>query len=614
MNNSAKIVENSYISPQCQYFVMRKKRLCRMTVKPGKQYCGEHEPQPKTGDGQDDTRIPCPNDPKHTCYTSKLEKHLSICNARQQEQPDYIIHNVNVPAAVEDCPRLPLSKIPLKRILQVIHKVNALYDTYLKDKITTLAEQPIHSAVLPEFNEAGRTESSLRHLRQASSLLHVVEDEGLVANNTAYVELGAGKGHLSYYAWYAWCQAADSQVLLVDRASLRHKRDNKLKLTKNAHSSQLNDKIFHLKRNPYKRLNSNEFGEEFNNLDDKYKMMDSGLESNPSNNEMSDNMSNSDNNDKITDNDLKRNRNIDEFSEKLNNLDDKDKTDEGDWNVHRIRADLAHLLLERVPAVRACRGVVGYAKHLCGVATDLALRCITSPGVVAKVRGVALASCCHHRCERAVYPANAHLQELGIDAGDFNTLLGIVSWATCGDGRSRDRRNQDKNTQHTDNPDQKNTEPLDFDTTNQDRMELQDDNSIKNTNLIQNTRKLGESDDPKENSNQENLEPDREINVNHSPEHSAQINNTKKLHESDNPKEINSQKIVSHLTENELGSKKLNLSQEQRQAIGRRAKALLDWGRALHLERCGFRARLLRYVPAGVSLENVCIVATKVLK
>lgn len=38
--------------PQCQYYVMRKKRLCRMTVRPGRQYCGEHEPQPRTEDGK----------------------------------------------------------------------------------------------------------------------------------------------------------------------------------------------------------------------------------------------------------------------------------------------------------------------------------------------------------------------------------------------------------------------------------------------------------------------------------------------------------------------------------------------------------------------------------
>ncbi|CAH2263296.1 jg16106 [Pararge aegeria aegeria] len=194
MNESCKTVKNNYISPQCQHFVIRKKRLCRMTVKPGKSYCGEHEPLPKTDDGQDDTRIPCPNDPKHTCYASKLEKHLSICNARQQEQPDYIVHNINAPAETGECPRLPLAKLPPEKILQVIDKINVLYDKYLKDEITALPEQPIHSAVLPEFSEAGRTESSRRHLRQASSLMRLVEEEQLVADRTAYVELGAGKG------------------------------------------------------------------------------------------------------------------------------------------------------------------------------------------------------------------------------------------------------------------------------------------------------------------------------------------------------------------------------------------------------------------------------------
>lgn len=77
-------------------------------------------------------------------------------------------------------------------------------------------------------------------------------------------------GHLSYYACNAWCEEGGaSAALLVDRASLRHKRDNKL-----------------------------------------------------------------------------RGR-----------------------AALRLRADLAHLALERVPRVAACRALVGLAKHLCGVAT-----------------------------------------------------------------------------------------------------------------------------------------------------------------------------------------------------------------------------------------------------
>lgn len=70
----------------------------------------------------------------------------------------------------------------------------SLFLEHLKDKIKTLPEKPIHACIREEFNEVGRTESSLRHLRQASQLLHLLEEEQLVTKNTCYVELGAGKG------------------------------------------------------------------------------------------------------------------------------------------------------------------------------------------------------------------------------------------------------------------------------------------------------------------------------------------------------------------------------------------------------------------------------------
>lgn len=50
----------------CQYFVVRKKRYCRMTLKAGYNYCGEHLPSniPHTNDNSDEyLRVPCPLDP-----------------------------------------------------------------------------------------------------------------------------------------------------------------------------------------------------------------------------------------------------------------------------------------------------------------------------------------------------------------------------------------------------------------------------------------------------------------------------------------------------------------------------------------------------------------------
>lgn len=45
----------------CMYFVKRKKRYCRMTVKKGNEYCGEH--QGNSLDSMQSKRVKCPLDP-----------------------------------------------------------------------------------------------------------------------------------------------------------------------------------------------------------------------------------------------------------------------------------------------------------------------------------------------------------------------------------------------------------------------------------------------------------------------------------------------------------------------------------------------------------------------
>lgn len=46
--------------------------------------------------------------------------------------------------------------------------------------------------------------------------------------------------------------------------------------------------------------------------------------------------------------------------------------------IHRIRADIRHLSVEHLEPFKEQQGrVVGFCKHLCGVAIDLALRCVT---------------------------------------------------------------------------------------------------------------------------------------------------------------------------------------------------------------------------------------------
>lgn len=68
-----------------------------------------------------------------SCYASKLEKHLLICNARKMEQPAYIVHNINSPISDSggsgDGTRRLLSEVPREELLRVIDKVNHLYES-----------------------------------------------------------------------------------------------------------------------------------------------------------------------------------------------------------------------------------------------------------------------------------------------------------------------------------------------------------------------------------------------------------------------------------------------------------------------------------------------------
>ncbi|XP_050682846.1 tRNA:m(4)X modification enzyme TRM13 homolog isoform X2 [Leptidea sinapis] len=316
-----------------------------------------------------DTRVPCPYDPKHTCFANKLDKHLRICNARQQENPEYIETNINSPAEPSNH-RQPLKDVPLEILNQVIDKINVLYEKYIEGNIEELSEREIHSVLREEYMQNGRTESSLRHLRQVSQLMWIVEDEGLVNNNTCYVELGAGKGHLSYFAWQAWCTQPTRQscVLLVERAALRHKRDNKIQ-TQVAKSDANHVTSHDTSEGTEARVDS---------------VVDGRVE-----------------------------------------------------GAVRVRADIADLVLHLVPAVRERRSVVGITKHLCGVATDYALRCLCAAEGLSHLRGLVMSTCCHHRCQPAGYVGSSYLQALGVDAADLCVMLGVVSWATCGDGRPR---------------------------------------------------------------------------------------------------------------------------------------------------------------------------------
>ncbi|XP_032118841.1 tRNA:m(4)X modification enzyme TRM13 homolog isoform X2 [Sapajus apella] len=138
----------------------------------------------------------------------------------------------------------------------------------------------------------------------------------------------------------------------------------------------------------------------------------------------------------------------------------------------RLQIDIQHLCLNKIPVLREGKlPVVGIGKHLCGVATDLALRCLVEtyaasfeerneeplakrikndktekeiytlakegneknvPEKWNPVAGIVIALCCHHRCDWRHYVGKEYFRALGLGAVEFHYFQRMSSWATCG--------------------------------------------------------------------------------------------------------------------------------------------------------------------------------------
>lgn len=102
------------------------------------------------------------------------------------------------------------------------------------------------------------------------------------------------------------------------------------------------------------------------------------------------------------------------------------------YKIDRIRCDLRHVHLAAVFPTN----LVGVAKHLCGAATDLALKALVTSNATA----VVIATCCHHACNWDDYVGRAT-----VDHDAFDTAVRHASWATspaCDDKRTFGRRSK----------------------------------------------------------------------------------------------------------------------------------------------------------------------------
>lgn len=232
----------------------------------------------------------------------------------------------------------------------------------------------------------------------------------------------------------------------------------------------------------------------------------------------------------------------------------------------RLQIDIQHLCLNRIPVLSRERlPVVGIGKHLCGAATDLALRCLVETYGASReegseepsakriknekadrdidaaaeagrernvaeawtpVAGIVVALCCHHRCDWRHYVGKDYFRAQGLGAQEFHYFQRMSSWATCGM-----------------------------------RTAAVEASGVPRT-------RDEESEDGEEHDGGGHRGP-----------------------------------------EDRAGTLPGFLPMEEKERLGRLCKLLIDQGRLQYLQRRGFRAALQRYTDPGVSLENVLLTA-----
>lgn len=391
---------------RCTFFVAAKGRYCRFFAAPGKSRCGAHSESVVE-------RVPCPLDPGHTVYANRIKQHLKICSKRRQEdilarQPFYR-SGVNLASAAggaEDRADAPDAAEGDAEALQrdLIARLEAAFPRAVAalrlpgaaaataEEAAAEAEALLQRSVVAE---AGGVAHAEKHDAQNEALASLLAARGF-ADGALVVEYGCGRAGLAAAVLAA---RPGARCVLVEREHRRHKAENR--------QEHRDENVLRL------RLDIADF--------------DLGA---------------------LVGDPLRAEALPKAADFQTDALGVAAGADRGAAQGAAERLGPAERLEELWRAAAALqahppwppRRVLACAKHLCGGATDIALRSLLRRGGVPAA--VCIATCCHHRCDAASYVNLPFLEELGLLAreGDVERLASMAGWAVGGRGDVAARR------------------------------------------------------------------------------------------------------------------------------------------------------------------------------
>ncbi|XP_052274218.1 tRNA:m(4)X modification enzyme TRM13 homolog isoform X2 [Dreissena polymorpha] len=297
--------------------------------------------------------------------------------------------------------------------------------------------------------------------------------------------------------------------------------------------------------------------------------------------------------------------------------------------MERIRIDIEHLRLDKVPCISENdRSVVAFGKHLCGAASDLALRCITEtlkPGTSCQegeeeegnhrkrlksesreLSGAVIALCCHHRCTWHPYVGKHFFQSQGLTARDFQVVSSMSSWATCAWKGWSAQKKFDMDNINSQSPSASGEYVIDELRRSENSASLNvlaaqgvgsfEDYDVESQGNVKDVSGEGQK------GNCDNKDGSTEVKGN------AMKSDIRKDLENDDDIEEVEHCQDENTTNSSIQGK---LTQAEREMIGRKCKRLIDYGRVCFLREHGLESSLKAYVEEFYTPENVVLLASK---
>ena len=452
-NNTRKKLPENWT--QCMFIIERKGRYCNLGRVNDSLYCGAHRPLDDIVNsesratrhaqykGMNVERVQCPVDPTHTIYKHRLNNHIKICNAKTRnnimKQQLFYCKNCNSSSTTsnndsdDDNDYGSNSNSNSNVILEpvdpdvLVNKIKACFATFLNINIdpnsntngmTCSTTDNIEATITTAIAKTQTSHNKTRHIKQDALIINVMSTTSLLSlsnnndtinDNVSYVELGAGKGVLGISLKVV---KPSINLVLVERSGCRGKAENKLINSKKREIG--------ISTSSSSTASGSRLG------------LGIGMES------------------------------------------------EG---FFRVRMDIRHCYIPCLPGVLLendkssntsqtpaflpkGKDVVIIAKHLCGVATDLALRSLLQYHVNDSntnnpcAKGVSIATCCHHAMNYDDYTGIDFYTSHGFTRGDFEVMKYWSGWNSIkteykkrsnpATNNDNDNQNDDENDDHND--------------------------------------------------------------------------------------------------------------------------------------------------------------------